>query len=166
LREQLRAKFNERLEPSIFEALAKDNEDYFKDRYNVSKLLEILIVRSLADRMRPEPGGADPLVIVNAVNPGLCRTSLTREVTGALKVGLGLFQLAMGRTAEEGSRTLVDAAAGGVETHGQYLSNCKVAVPSDLVVGEGAGAVQERVWNELLDLLEGIQPGIKDVVGR
>jgi len=136
-----------------------------KDRYNVSKLLEILIVRSLADRMRPESGAADSLVIVNAVNPGLCRTSLGREVTGAQKVIFGLVQLVLGRSAEEGSRTIVDATASGFDTHGQYLSNCRVTVPSDLVVGESVGKTQERVWNELLDLLEGIQPGVKDVLG-
>ena len=30
------------------------------------------------------------------------------------------------RTAEAGSRTLVFAAQGGQETHGQYVSNCRV----------------------------------------
>jgi hypothetical protein len=32
----------------------------------------------------------------------------------------------LGRTAEEGSRTLLHGALGGQETHGKYLSECEV----------------------------------------
>ena len=36
--------------------------------------------------------------------------------------------------------------------------------PSDLVIGDSAKKTQERVWNELLDVLEEIQPGVKGLV--
>ena len=32
----------------------------------------------------------------------------------------------LARTTEVGSRTLVNAAEGGVETHGQYMDDCHV----------------------------------------
>ncbi|KAM7222719.1 hypothetical protein V8F06_001906 [Rhypophila decipiens] len=153
------AKFNERLQVSIFESLNKDDEGYMADRYNVSKLLDLLIVRSLAARLVPAPDGDVP-IIVNAVDPGLCKTDLGREVKGMQKVIFSLVKAVIGRTAEEGSRVLVYAATAGKETHGQYLVNNAVAMPSDWVVSEEGTKTQERVWNELLQLLKGVQPGL------
>jgi hypothetical protein len=37
-----------------------------------------------------------------------------------------MFESAMARSTEEGSRALVNGLLSGLETNGQYLSNCKV----------------------------------------
>ena len=87
-------------------------------RYNVSKLLEVLYTRELAARTK-ESG--KPQVIINYLNPGLCHSSLAREIEGWV---FYIMKALLARPTEHGSRTLVHAAEAGPETHGQYLSNC------------------------------------------
>lgn len=140
--------------------MAKDDKRNKADRYNVSKLLQVLVVRSLAQLLPPGPSGDVP-VIINAVDPGLCKTGLAREVRRLQKVIFNLVNTAIGRTAEEGSKTLVYAASAPRETHGQYLACNKVATPSDFVVSKDGIKTQGRVWDELVALLETLQPGIK-----
>ena len=88
-------------------------------RYNVSKLLEVFYTRELAARTK---NGDKADVIINLVNPGLCQSRLAREASWAIN----LFRLFMARTTEAGSRNLVYAAQGDQDTHGQYISNCRV----------------------------------------
>jgi retinol dehydrogenase 12 len=65
-------------------------------------------------------------VVINAVDPGICRTNLTREFTGLnYYIARGLSTV-LGRTAEVGSRTIVFASDSGMETHGRYIGSCKV----------------------------------------
>lgn len=126
-----------------------------EDRYNTSKLLEIWIVRELAARMAPN----DP-VIVNCLNPGFCRTDLFRHAPFPLSYivrgGLSL----LGRTSEMGSRTLMGAAAADKQSHGKYMDSCVLREPSKLVVSEEGQGLQRRVYSELLEILEDIQPGV------
>ena len=71
-----------------------------------------------------------------------------------------MVKLVLARKAEYGSRTLVHAAGLGSESHGQYLHDCQIAPPSPLVLsGEGKKA-QDRVWDELVQILEAIRPGV------
>ncbi|RYP12644.1 hypothetical protein DL767_011179 [Monosporascus sp. MG133] len=115
------ASFEERTAPSIFEALKSG--DNMMDRYNTSKLLEILIVRELAREM--EKTGA-PKVVLNTACPGFCRTSLYRDVPFPLWLAVPIALLLLGRTSEMGSRTLVKAAVADEETHGKHIVDCSV----------------------------------------
>lgn len=73
---------------------------------------------------------------------------------------LWLLKALLARTTETGSRTLVLAASGGPETIGQYLSDGTIKQTSDFVRSEEGEETQERVYKELMAILEGIQPGI------
>lgn len=126
-----------------------------EDRYNTSKLLPIWIVRELAARMPSN----DP-VIINALNPGFCRTDLFRHAPFPLHYIVKLGLRFLGRTSEMGSRTLMAAAAAERESHGGYMDSCVLREPSKLVTGSEGMALQTRVYNELLEILEDIQPGI------
>lgn len=65
------AKFPQRNAPVIFDALRQGPDNFDSgDRYNVSKLLEVLFVRALAERY---PADKFP-VTVNYVNPGFCKS--------------------------------------------------------------------------------------------
>lgn len=150
---------NERHEDSIFEALNKNDPKYIADRYQVSKLLEVFMVRALAERMNSGPHANEP-IILNCLNPGLCHSSLSRSVTGIRRLIFEFFKLAMARTTEQGSRTLVAAAEAGAESHGQYMSDCRVVPPSEFVRSDEGKKTQERVYTELMAILEKIQPGI------
>ncbi|KAL6885428.1 hypothetical protein GGI43DRAFT_419089 [Trichoderma evansii] len=153
------AKFRERHESLIFEAFKKDKKSYIADRYNTSKLLEVLLVRSISEAMQKGPHAAEPLIL-NNVNPGLCHSELDKDLKGVAGYILTAAKALIARTTEVGSRTLVHSAASGDESHGQYMSECKVKEPSAFVRSEEGAKVQERVHKELMDILETIQPGI------
>jgi len=91
-------------------------------RYNVSKLLQILIFRELSARTED----TDPRVTINIINPGLCQSSLARNVRGLIWFRIALLKALIARTTEQGSRTLVHAATQGPETHGLYISDCYI----------------------------------------
>lgn len=126
-----------------------------EDRYNTSKLLEVLLVRQLASEMAPN----DP-VIINALTPGLCRTTFFRHAPGLLRAILEIGVRLVGRTAEVGSRCLMAAAAAGRESHGGYMENCKLKGPGPFIESEEGAQLQKRVYDELLQVLEDVQPGI------
>lgn len=149
----------ERHEDSIFEALKKNDPTYMAIRYPTSKLLEVFIVRSLAEQMKSGPHADEP-IILNSVNPGLCHSSLSRDITGFRGLMFGFRKLLLARTTEAGSRTLIAAAVAGPESAGQYMSECVVTPPSEFVRSEEGRKTQERVYTELLAILEKIQPGI------
>jgi retinol dehydrogenase 12 len=73
-----------------------------------------------------------------------------------------LLHLLLARSTEVGSRTLVDATTSGPETHGAYKSDCKVVPPSAYVLSEEGQKMQKRVWAELCEKLEAIEPGVTD----
>lgn len=142
--------------PKIFGAMNEKGSQVSKmnTRYFDSKLLEILYGRALSSAIASS--SRRPLVILNLLNPGLCASELFREPSAAFKLQMKV----MARTAEEGSRTLVDAIGRGEESHGKYLSDCKGARVSDFVLSKKGAETQSRVWEELNAKLDFIQPGI------
>lgn len=130
-----------------------------EDRYNTSKLLPIWIVRELGARM-----SANDAIIVNCVNPGFCRTNLFRHAAFPLNYIVKFTLSCLGRDAEMGSRTLMAAAAADRQSHGKYMDSCVVRDPSSLVLSQEGSLLQERVYKELVDILENIRPGINQNV--
>ena len=117
------AKFKERKQPRLFHAFDDPKNFDAIERYITSKLLGQLFLVELAKRVPPT------VAIVNAVSPGLCRgSSLHREMnSGMLGAMFSGYKRVLGRPTDVGARTLTDAAVNhGQETHGQYLSECKV----------------------------------------
>jgi hypothetical protein len=49
------------------------------DRYDVSKLLEVMLVASINEAMKQGPNAGKPLIL-NNVNPGLCHSDLDRDL--------------------------------------------------------------------------------------
>lgn len=94
------------------------------NRYMLSKLLELLAYRELAEMVSHSSQPGD--VVVSMMNPGSVQTALDRELHGPRALVWGTYVRYVGRTAEEGSRVLVNAAEGGRHTHGQYLDDCQI----------------------------------------
>ena len=90
--------------------------------YQVSKLLQLFAVRRVAEKTSHR----EPFVIVNTVNPGLCYTDLTRSAEGITYYVMKIMRALLAWSAEEGSRTLVDAATKGPDSHGVFISMCKL----------------------------------------
>ncbi|KAL8722887.1 MAG: hypothetical protein Q9225_000720 [Loekoesia sp. 1 TL-2023] len=168
--------------PSIFAEMndPKSKISKMSTRYFDTKLLQVLYTRALADaltRRTPTlsngPAHASSLaddkkipeikadVVVNMLNPGFCDSELFKEPSSAFRMQMKI----MGRSAEEGSRALVDAIARGKESHGEYLSDCKVAKVSDWVRSKEGKKTQERIWKEVNEKLEKIVPGVVGNIG-
>lgn len=133
-------------------------EKYLSQQYAVSKLLGIFLLREFAER---HPASIFP-VTVNAVNPGFCKSSLARELKGILAAVFTFMEFFLARSTEVGSRTLVNAAAAGAETHGKFLDNGQVKELSLLVTSNEGRVLQERVTAEVLKKLEAIKPGVTE----
>ncbi|KAI9777898.1 MAG: hypothetical protein M1816_004387 [Peltula sp. TS41687] len=151
--------FNERKSPNILQTLNDQSTANMDDRYPISKLLEVFLVRELARRT---DRSGKPDVVINCLNPGFCQSELSRGVSGIRGLIMTVEKAVLARTTEAGSRTLVHAAAGGKETHGSYMSNAKVARPAPLVLSPDGVEAQKRVWAEVMEKLEAIQPGIAE----
>lgn len=128
-------------------------EKHWDEQYPISKLLEVFAVRSIAELSSES---SKYPVTINTVNPGLCHSELGRD----FGIGFWLIKLVLARSTEVGSRTLVHAASQGSETHGQYMSDCKIAAPAAFVTSKEGKRAQDRVWDELVRKLERIKPGV------
>ena len=152
--------FNERKAPEgkILETLNTRETADMADRYQVSKLLEVFFVRELVKEIaKKHPDTKEPDVVINFVNPGMCKSELSREAGW----GMTIMKLLLARTTEQGSRTEIHGAIGaGVESHGQYLDCCRVGEVAPLVTSEEGVKAQRRVYKELMEKLERIQAGI------
>ncbi|KAJ5675441.1 Short chain dehydrogenase atnD [Penicillium macrosclerotiorum] len=122
------------------------------ERYQLSKLLEVLLVQELAGRVR----GSD--VVVNMVNPGLCHSALGREAGWQLY----LLKLVLARSTELGSRALVAGISTGIEGHGTYMTDGHTdnTSLSAFVRSDESPRARNILWTELSTILEPIRPGI------
>ena len=147
------------VQSKIFETLNDKKSANMAGRYFLSKLIVMQCVRELAVRISASSAkhGA-PMVVVSNVAPGWCRTDLFRHEDGG--VGMRIALKVIGRSSEEGSRTLVHGAVAGKEVHGQYVSECQVKPASAFVRSKEGEKLQKRVWEELMAKLETICPGI------
>lgn len=151
------AKFPEAKAPATFTALADPATKNMGDRYNTSKLIELLTVRELAPLVNRERQGK---IILNTLTPGLCYSDLSRHATFFFSLLVRIGKFLIGRSSEVGSRTLVSAAIAGEETHGKYMADCVVWHPSKWVTSKEGASAQKKVYAELMGILERIHPGI------
>ncbi|MCJ1353384.1 MAG: hypothetical protein MMC33_003370 [Icmadophila ericetorum] len=149
------AKFKERKTPAgqLFATLNNESQSNMFDRYNVSKLLVIFVVKQIA-ALAPMSSSE---VIVNCVAPGFCQSELHREYDNrAVRIIIKI----LARRTEVGARTLVYGASVGPESHGQYVPDCKITPTVGLTKGEAGAELQSRFWVELKQKLEAIRPGV------
>ncbi|GJN80060.1 hypothetical protein PLIIFM63780_003584 [Purpureocillium lilacinum] len=122
-----------------------------------SKMLSLFAFRQLSELAPVSRTG----VVMNWINPGICITGLDRNANFAIKLQIGFARALMGRTAEQGSRTLLHGLAADEESHGKYLTECEVR--DDLVpewfTNEDGRDWQVRIWSEVAKVLDRVQPG-------
>lgn len=174
------AKFEERTAANSLEAL-NDQELWKKaveknpaERYWVSKLLDTYLTIELAELVPTIHGS--PAVIVNVVAPGNCKSELLNREPG-VPFFLVALQVLTGRSLPEGSKTIVDAAVRGKDSHGKYLDHQKITTyvsticrgtqakltsssEGALVTSEEGVRVRKKVWKEIMQVLEEVNPGI------
>jgi retinol dehydrogenase-12 len=124
-------------------------------RYALSKTLLHAVLPHLASKAS-RPAKKEE-VIVNWVNPGWCASEISRHKNAQTRGTRVTFAL-IGRTAEQGSRELVNAIFAGKESHGHYMSECVVKPQSAFLRSEKGVQVGEQVWRELMARIERIAP--------
>ncbi|KEY83295.1 dehydrogenase short chain [Aspergillus fumigatus] len=158
-------KFPERNEQNILSAL-NDEKQWREsqavggatERYGVTKLMNLFITFEIA-QLVPRDKSGNPLVIVNAVAPGFCKSDLlSREKVPLI---LKLIQALIARTAEEGSKTLLHAASQGAETHGKWLDNQIITEPGNIITSPEAVVLRKKLWAEILSVLHDVNPEIQ-----
>jgi len=142
--------FKERDAPNILDALdAAEDKAFGNDQYGNVKLINLLWARALAARRKD--------VVVNLVNPGFSRTGIAREIPFPMRPIYLLVTFLVGRKQEVAARTLTHGAVvAGDDTHGQYLSECRVSEVSPIIQGEEGHRLEEQVWQETLQRLRGV----------
>ncbi|KAF5868472.1 putative short-chain dehydrogenase reductase protein [Botrytis fragariae] len=90
-------------------------DDIFASLHNVSKLMEIHIVRHFVSLY-----GTNYPVVFNTVQPGWRQSNLSTEIATLFQKKLESF---MERTTEEGARSLVFATSFGKKSLGKYVEN-------------------------------------------
>ncbi|KZP18242.1 NAD(P)-binding protein [Athelia psychrophila] len=138
----------------ILEALSDPSRAKMATRYPTSKLLEIFCVRAFAES---HPADKYP-VTVNGVCPGFCHSELAREFRGGWK--LYIIKLLLARSTELVSRGLLYATQYGPESHGRWVYDNTIHAPGEFVTTPEGQKVEKRFWNELLERLEEISPGV------
>lgn len=147
-------------EGQVFQSLSHNDQANMAGRYFLSKLIVQLCIQQMAVVMSQEEKHGRSPVILNCPNPGWCKTELFRQDDGGF-FGRNLLKL-IGRTADIGARTLTSAIAAGPETHGQYVSECRVKHASAFVRSDEGRQLQAQLWRELVQMLEMISPGVAD----
>jgi retinol dehydrogenase-12 len=124
-------------------------------RYSLSKTLIHAVLSQLATvASRP---GKNEQVIVNWVNPGWCASELDRHKKAPPLIQRLAFAI-MGRTAEQGSHTLVHGIVAGKQTHGCYLSECRAKPESEFLRSDRGIKARERLWQELMVRIKKMSP--------
>lgn len=141
------AKFNERKLPTgeIIAALNDESKYNGQDRYGTSKLIGLLWAKELAKRVEKDE------IVVNAPNPGFCKTGLMKESSGIMKLMVQAFSAGVGRSPADGAKCIVDAAiVKGRESHGRYLSEAQVKDEAPMARGEEGKQLQGKLWEAIV----------------
>ncbi|KAL4959341.1 putative short-chain dehydrogenase [Aspergillus stella-maris] len=159
------AKFPERNSDNILHRLneesqwAKSQKDAgMLERYAVSKLFAIFITIELA-RLVPRDEKEEPIVLVNCLTPGFCKSDLLKREKAPLM--LKVVQALTARTVEEGSKTYLYAATRGLEGHGKWFEHQVIGDPGPNVTAPEQTAVREKVWEEIVAVLKGVDPALR-----
>ncbi|KAL4791387.1 NAD(P)-binding protein [Aspergillus venezuelensis] len=128
------------------------------ERYAVSKLFAIFITIELA-RIVPRDEKEKPMVLVNCLTPGFCKSDLLKREKAPLM--LKVVQALTARTVEEGSKTYLHAATQGMESHGKWFEHQAIGDPGPNVTAPEQTAVREKVWGEIVAVLNDVDPALR-----
>ncbi|KAJ8125837.1 hypothetical protein O1611_g7801 [Lasiodiplodia mahajangana] len=117
------------------------------EQYYLVKLATWYAVQGLAEKCK----GSN--VIVNATCPGLCKTNMIKDLPLVFRMFMAVRYFFLGRSAEQGSRTLVSATTLGIDSHGKFWNNDKYHEMSSFLSSERSQELYAETWNEILSIL-------------
>ncbi|KAK0489457.1 hypothetical protein IW261DRAFT_417208 [Armillaria novae-zelandiae] len=137
-------------------------KEVMSHRYQDTKLLNILFARALQGHIP-----SSPAITVNSVTPGFCYSDIGSGVPAEEAERLQKMREELAFTTEEGSRQLVYAAVGSLDKEeklrGKYIHLSEVVEESDFVISEDGKIVQDKVWEEMLEILGKVDPKVSEV---
>ncbi|KAF5248383.1 hypothetical protein FAUST_319 [Fusarium austroamericanum] len=153
------AAFAERDADDIFAALNDADKTDMTDRYDTSKLIQLLAFYALKDTV--DKSWPDSITFT-AVDPGLCDTDLTRDIPLLIRIIHRIMKMLLARTAEVGGRCLVLGAADDEHSHGAYFKDGVIGSPPVAVTDPEGVKLKNRVFSQLKSLLYSVDPQIMD----
>ncbi|KAJ5659956.1 short-chain dehydrogenase/reductase [Penicillium longicatenatum] len=147
-------------EEKPFELLSDEKRAKMQERYMISKLMVILLVREMTAHVKASD------IIINTFTPGYCESGLIDNIKGVSRVVLDLAKKATARTTEVGGRTLVAAIVPWPESHGKYLNDSLIddSALSSFVRSEEGTQAQQKLWKDLIEILEQREPSITSLI--
>ncbi|KAF9777461.1 hypothetical protein IL306_004430 [Fusarium sp. DS 682] len=144
-------------EPNIIKAL--DEQTSVLEHYSKTKLVQLIFMTQFAKAIEASGKG---FVIVNGVHPGFCSTPLFNNTPFPFNlIFKGLLAL-FGRTPEVGSRALLAGAFADESLNGKYMANGALHEVPKTMQGDDGEKLCKQVWEELVGLLEEIEPGVTE----
>ncbi|KAK9376360.1 uncharacterized protein V1513DRAFT_375935 [Lipomyces chichibuensis] len=128
-------------------------------RYSDSKFLVSMFVQELAKHVPQDK------VVINHVCPGMVSTGIDANLPFYLRPIVGAVKSLFARTAEEGARILIYAAAvAGPDTHGAFIVDNKIVPIAPITQTENGKEMQKKLWDETLVELTKMDKAVADVL--
>ncbi len=131
----------------------------------ISKLLEILFIRELVQRLDHDKPSSSPPVIIDLVNPGMTRSNFGSDASLSLRIIDSIVRGIFARSTEVGSRTLVHGASASAASHGEYMSDGENQDVEKWIYEDVGRRAQRKVFDQTMKLLEARSPGIGKAAG-
>ncbi|KAM0463902.1 hypothetical protein ACHAO4_000627 [Trichoderma viride] len=135
---------------------------HFDDEANYNKYFRYADTKTVINAYARRLAALAPAeVIVNNPCPGLVQTGFDKNLPFYLRLPMVLVRRAMGRTVEEGARTLVYASAvAGPEVNGKFLQHNKVD-PGAAFLNEPEGEkFINKLWKESVQDIAAVDPSL------
>lgn len=98
---------------------------------------------------------------MTGVNAGFCCSDFARGIRGGVRLYfVSVLLCILARKTEVSSRTQAAGVCAGTGSHGLYMADCKNQKPVAWISTEKGARLQRRVYEQTIDLLEWIKPGI------
>ncbi|KAJ6626263.1 hypothetical protein B0H10DRAFT_1942093 [Mycena sp. CBHHK59/15] len=149
------AKFPERFETNILEALNDESKFNLFDRYPTSKLFNYFIAKNTAALAQAQG------VIVNVVDPGMNHSDLPRDSKLPL-VARGLIQV-LAWPASKGALNILYGLLASAPS-GAYISRTRMQTTAKWLDSAHGEEVRDRVWTEMVGVWEAAVPDIRRVL--
>lgn len=144
--------FPQKSYPDPIKALNDPKRSTMKDRYEVTKLLNVYMTTGFAKLFKEN----NDSIAIHCLSPGLCSSELARETGWFNRLILNFARMLIARSCEQGSRTLIHAANSeelnlNRGANGRYFSDNIEHAPT-LIARDFK--LQQIVWDETIQIIK------------
>ncbi|KAJ7135795.1 hypothetical protein C8R44DRAFT_729350 [Mycena epipterygia] len=156
---QFLAQFREKRETNILKAL-NDSSKWAtgsRDRYFVTKIFNLFLARQISTL--PEAEG----VVINVVDPGLCMSDIGQDRQGEAAISRSYLFRAIAWPVSKGSINMIYAVLSPTPP-GAYISSCEIRQPPAWTCSKDGMQIQQKVWDEMVEVWRGVSPEMDNIV--